>query len=222
MKRANMPRARGSRIESRTPPRRGRGAGALLLAWIPIATLIGGCLDKPTIDEQWTRLDILGSNLTPNQALPATPESISVKTAVTYRSVITGFAVAELRESGTLANNDVTLDPKAPRLTMATDIDRILASSVSVGRSVRAVTGWDHLIQPIDFHFVATASTAMDTSAAPGGSATGLFLLCYLGSGQRIERRGAPDSIAVTPFTSSAYEILPVGMKLAPPGTPVP
>jgi len=44
----------------------------------------------------------------------------------------------------------------------------------------------------------------------------GLFLLCYLGSGVKLELPSGADSIVVTPYNSSAYEILPVGMGFAP------
>jgi len=188
---------------------------------VAVAGLAGGCFDKPPIEDRWTRIDLLGSSLTPNQTLtPGVPDSISMSTAVYYRSILTGFAVAELRASGTLSNPAVTLDPHAPRVPMAQSIDAILLNSVSVGRATRAVTGWDHLIQHIDFGFSAVPPAAMDTTVAPGGTATGLFLLCYLGSGQRVERRGQSDTIIVTPFNSSQYQILPVGMKLTVPVAP--
>jgi hypothetical protein len=93
---------------------------------------------------------------------------------------------------------------------MAQDIDRLLANSVSVGRQTRAVTGWDHLIQHIDFTFDAWAPSVADS----GRATTGVFLVCYLGSGEEIEIPGQPDSIAVTPFASTPYQILPVGMEL--------
>jgi len=67
------------------------------------------------------------------------------------------------------------------------------------------VTGWDHLIQPVNFSFTANAPTA--------GSR--LFLLCYLGSGVRLELPSGADSIVVTPFVSSQHQVLPVGMELA-------
>lgn len=193
-------------------------AVALLVA---AAGLTGGCFDAPKIEDRWTRIDLLSSNITPNQSVtPGVPDSITMSTAVYYRSILTGFAVAELRASGTLANPSVTLDPNAPRVQMAQSIDAILLNSVSVGRATRAVTGWDHLIQHIDFGFSAVPPASMDTTMAPNGTATGLFLLCYLGSGRRVERRGQSDTIIVTPFNSSQYQILPVGMKLTVPVTP--
>jgi hypothetical protein len=174
------------------------------------AFLLTGCFDAPEIEDRWTRLDITGASVVQNQALPpGSSQAITVGADITYRRIVTGFAVAELRASSSVTNLSVTLDPDAERrLTMARDIDRILASSTSLGRMTRAVTGWDHLIQHVDFTF--TAGTP-----APGDSlARGLFLLCYLGSGEEVELPGGGDSIIVTPFTSEPYQILPVGMEL--------
>jgi hypothetical protein len=177
---------------------------ALLLG----AVLIGGCFDEPEIEDRWTRLDITSSNLTANQALsPGASESISVSLDITYRKIVTGFCVAELRAS-TITSGSVALNPNAPRLRMAQDIDRILANSVTRGRAVRPVTGWDHLIQHLDLGFQGAVPAAGDPSAA------GLFLLCYLGSGEEVEIQGGMDSVIVTPFGSEAFEILPIGMEL--------
>jgi len=40
-------------------------------------------------------------------------------------------------------------------------------------------------------------------------------MLCYMGDGVRVERQGQPDTIIVTPWVSTAYQILPVGLELA-------
>jgi hypothetical protein len=57
------------------------------------------------------------------------------------------------------------------------------------------------------------------TPAATDSSAHGLFLLCYLGSGQKVELQGGGDTIIVTPFVSEPTQILPVGMELAVAGS---
>jgi hypothetical protein len=185
--------------------------------------LLAGCLGEPGIDEQWTRIDIEGSNIAPNSALaPDTLRDITVSTALTYRSIITGFAVADLRASGVLGPGDVEVHPDASRLTMAHDIDRVLANSVSVGRATRAITGWNHLIQRIDFSFTGWAPAAIDTSVAPPGSTVSYFLVCYLGEGDEVERQDGTDTLIVTPFKSDEYKILPIGMELVvrAPATP--
>jgi hypothetical protein len=173
---------------------------------------LAGCLDKLGIEELWTRVDLTSASVSANQAFVAgAPESIAVDARITYRAIVTGFAVAELRASSTLSAADVDLRPNASRAAMARDVDRVLASSVSVGRATRAVTGWDHLIQTIGFRYTAVAPASLDTS----GATTGLFLVCYLGSGQRIELADGTDSLAITPFNSTDYQLLPVGIELA-------
>ena len=183
----------------------------LLLLALACGAAVNGCdaLDEPDLEDRWTRLDIEGSNVPPGRVFTAgAQESVSVSAAITYRKIVTGFAVAELRASSTLTPADLVLYEEAPRLRMATDIDRLLQNSVSVGRATRAITGWDHLIQRIDFVFSAAVPSAADSNAA------GLFLVCYLGSGEEIELQGGMDSLVVTPFVSTDMEILPVGREL--------
>jgi hypothetical protein len=173
------------------------------------AVLVAGCFDEPEIEDRWSRVDILSSTITPGQTVPpGSLDSVQVRVTVTYRSILTGFAVAELRASPTIAPTMVVIHPDAPRVPMATAIDSLLANSVTLGRGTRAVTGWDHLIQTIDFTF--------NGSIPP--SPVGLFLVCYLADGEEIELGNGSDSLVVTPFPSAQYEVLPVGMELA--GTP--
>lgn len=193
------------------PALRGPARRALaLLAVLATASALTGCLGKPPIEDRWTRLDVESSSLRPNQTLTAGDvDSVTVRARITYRSILTGFCVVELRVSDSLGVADVALHPDAPRLPMAHDIDRLLARSVSLGRATREVTGWDHLIQPIDFTFGAAAPP--DSLVA----GRGLFLLCYLGSGDEIELPGGRDSVVITPFLSDPYQILPVGMEFS-------
>lgn len=191
-----------------------RRAGAVLVLLAAASPLVG-CFDAPKTEDRWTRVDIEASNLRPYQALPAaTAESVFVSTRITYRSILTGFAVAELRVADSITVADVAVHPDAPRVPMAHDIDRLLAGSRTLGRSTRAVTGWDHLIQPLDFSF--GAITPPDSAASRG-----LFLLVYLGSGELRELQGGRDSIVITPFRSDDMQILPVGMEFSL-GTPAP
>jgi hypothetical protein len=176
-----------------------------------------GCLDEPEIEDRWTRVDLQSSNLLPNQAFaPGATIPVTVRAQITYRKIITGFLVAELRQS-TVPINSVVVHPDAERVTMANSIDQILANSVTRGRATRAFTGWDHLQQVFDLTFTGTAPGSATDST---GSATGFYLLCYLGEGEEIELGNGQDSLVVTPFPSVPYELLPVGMELtvAPPG----
>jgi hypothetical protein len=187
-----------------------RLAPAVLVA---LLGLTAGCIDlgEPEIEDRWTRIDLEGTNVLPGQTLATgSSDSIAVSVAITYRRIVTGFAVAELRGSSTLSAADVAVYPDGDRLRMATDIDRILQNSVTLGRATRAVTGWDHLIQRIDFSFRGFVPATLDS-----GSVRGLFLLCYMGSGDEIELQDGRDSIVVTPFLSSQAQLLPVGMELA-------
>jgi len=186
-----------------------RGAFALAASLLVVGLV--GCFDKPGIEDTWTRIDIDSSNIRPSQVLTGgSTVPIVVNAKLTYRAIRTGFAVAELRASSTVSEASVSVHPEAPRTVMAADIDRILQNSVTMGRSTRAVTGWDHLIQRIDFTFDGHVPAASDSSASTGG----LFLLCYLGSGDKVERQDGTDTLIVTPFNSTQYEILPIGMEL--------
>ena len=192
-------------MDARSLGRRLAPAAALLA--LP---LLAGCLDEPEIEDRWTRVDLRGANVAPYQMLPpGWNDTLRVQTRVTWRSILTGYAVAELRASSIPAGQ-VALAPDAPRLRMATDIDRILAQSVSLGRVTRAVTGWDHLMQDLDLAFTATVPAATDSTGAP----VSLFLLVYLGSGEEIEREDGTDTLVVTPFVSSEAEVLPSGLVL--------
>jgi hypothetical protein len=187
------------------------------------ATLLGGCLDEPEIEDRWTRLDVTNANVAPGQLLTTgVAQPFSVKTAVTYRAIVTGFAVTELRASTTISPANVELHPNGLRERMAQHIDLVLQNSVSLGRATRAVTGWDHLIQNLDLSFSATVPAVLDSAGTPLGPPVGLFLISYLGSGVEIELANGQDSLIVTPFPSAQYEILPVGMELglAPPAPP--
>lgn len=196
--------------------RRGRRRAARLIAPLVVLLAVTGCLDKPKITDRWTRIDLLAANVSNGQVIqPGVRESLAVSTNIIYRSILTGFAVADLRVSGTIAPGGVNVAPDAPREQMAYDIDAILANSVSVGRATRAVTGWDHLMQRLDLSFSGDVPAAMPSGPAP----TGVFLLVYLGSGQKIERIDGSDTLVVTPFPSAQYEVLPIGVTLALPAS---
>ncbi len=174
-----------------------------------------GCLGEPEIEDRWTRVDIAGANLVSGQQVQAGSSiPVTVSADITYRRILTGYAVAELRASTTFSAANLAVRPNNDdRLRMANDIDRLLATSVSMGRMTRAVTGWDHLIQRIDFTFTGSIPGSV-TDSTGSGPVAGLFLVCYLASGREIELANGTDSVAVTPFGSNAYQILPVGLPL--------
>jgi hypothetical protein len=191
-----------------------RGARAASLAGLVLTLAVAGCLEEPKLEDRWTRVDMTGASLAPSQSVPAgSVIPVRVASDITYRRILTGYAVAELRASTTLTPGMLTLDPNADRMRMASDMDRLLATSVSMGREARAVTGWDHLIQHIDFAFTGVVPGSVTDSTGSGPTA-GLFLVCYLGSGVKVERPSGIDTVIVTPYPSAPYQILPVGLPV--------
>jgi hypothetical protein len=175
---------------------------ALAAAWLP------ACLDAPGIDETWTKLEFLSVTPGPAQTRSASqPINVSLKGRVTYRSILTGFLVAEVRYSPTIAPSSVTLNPDQHTLNDAEDIDRILANSVTAGRATRASTGFDHLMQDVSLSF-----TASVPSGATG--AGGLYLLLYMADGEKVERQDGTDTLIVTPYRSTDKEVLHTGFAL--------
>jgi hypothetical protein len=179
-----------------------------------LALALAGCFDAPKLEDRWTRVDMLGASLAPAQPVTAgSTIPVQVSSDLYYRRILTGYAVAELRASTTIAPGMLQMNPNADRLRMATDMDRLLATSVSMGREARAVTGWDHLIQHIDFAFTGVVPGTVTDSVGTGPTA-GLFLVCYLGSGVKVERQDGTDTVIVTPYPSTPYQILPVGLSV--------
>jgi hypothetical protein len=179
-----------------------------------LALALAGCLDAPKLEDRWTRVDMLGASLAPAQPVTAgSTIPVQVSSDLYYRRILTGYAVAELRASTTFSPGSLQLAPGADRLRMANDMDRLLATSVSMGREARAVTGWDHLIQHIDFAFTGVVPGSVTDSVGTGPTA-GLYLVCYLGSGVKVERQDGTDTVIVTPYPSTPYQILPVGLSV--------
>lgn len=189
-------------------------AAALVIAFA-LSFSVAGCLGEPKLEDRWTRIDMTGASLASGQPVTAgTSMPVAVGADITYRRILTGFAVAELRASTTYAPGALRMRPDSDRLQMANDIDQLLETSVSMGRMTRAVTGWDHLIQHLDFAFTGRVPAGAITDSTGSGPLAGLFLVVYMGSGVKIELPDGSDSIAVTPFKSGEYQVLPVGLPL--------
>jgi len=186
--------------------------GALVA--LAFGTVGAGCLSEPDIEDRWTRLDFDSASLAYGQSVPPGSDSITVRTAITFRRIVTGYAVVELRASGTIAPGDVALQPDADRVHEAQDVDAILANSQMLGRATRAVTGWDHLIQRFDLGFRANVPAVLDS----GGTPAGLFLVAYLADGDKIELPGGGDTLVITPMPSVPNQLLPIGIELTPGG----
>jgi len=141
---------------------------------------------------------------------------------ITYRELLTGHLVADLRAAPALAPGDVDLEAEEP-LDVARDVDTVLQSSVSVGVEAVPITGWDHLIQEVTFSFDGglLAPTAADSSVASAGqgavSATGLFLLLYFSDDvEEVELASGEEIDVVTPTLSTERDILSTGIEILP------
>ena len=79
--------------------------------------LLSSCLGEPEVDERWTLLEMVSVSPQPNQARSASqPLNVSVGGRITYRDIVTGFVVAEVRYSPTLTTYSLpsrTADPAA-------------------------------------------------------------------------------------------------------------
>ena len=187
-------------------------------AVLPALALSGCVLDEPEIDKRWTILEFVDVTPQPGQTYPGgQPLNVSVKGRITYRDIVTGFLVAEVRYSDTISPASVPLDPTENTLEAAMAIDQILANSVTTGRATRAVTGFDHLMQDVDLSFTATVPPEMYAGGATAGR--GLYLLLYMGAGDEVELANGTDSLVVTPFVSTQYEVLHNGfaLRITPP-----
>lgn len=168
--------------------------------------LLAGCLGEPEIDDRWTLVEFLESRPQPGHAAaPGQALDVDVRGRITYRRILTGFVVAEVRYSDTVTPESVVMDPTRHTLDYAQTVDRILANSVTAGRATRPVTGWDHLMQDVSLSF---------TAQVPDSAAGGVFLLLYLGDGEEVRLQDGRDSLVVTPFVSTEKEVLHTGFVL--------
>jgi hypothetical protein len=178
---------------------------------IVAVAVVSSCLGEPEIDERWTKLELVQTTPRPNQSSPADqPLDVTVRGRITYRRIQTGTLVAEVRYSDVLAPGSLRLDPEEHTLEASQDVDRILANSTSMGRATRAVTGFDHLMQDVDFSF--TAQIPPDLLDNPSG---GLYLLLYMGDGDEVRLDDGRDSLLVSPYPTGDREILHTGFPLA-------
>jgi hypothetical protein len=192
--------------------------GALLM-------LLPGCLGEPEIQERWTLLEILDAGPTDLAAysVGAAATPVTVRARITYRELLTGFLVADLRACPAVTTDDTRLDRDDDPLAVARDVDFVLQNSVSVGADAVPVTGWDHLIQELDITFDGglLAATAADSSVASAGTgvvaASGLFLLLYFSDDvEEVELRSGEEIEVITPTFSTQRDILSAGIEILP------
>jgi hypothetical protein len=171
----------------------------------PLAlALVAGCLGHPEVEERWTNLEIVDTNvLSEDFALGSEP--IRVKARLTFREILTGAFVAELRSSDSITPDMVQLDPARQPIGAARDVDLILENSVTAGRDPRSVTGFPQLRRDVEFNF---------ETFEPIANPEGLFLVLYLGDEEEIELEDGRDSLLITPYLSTEYDILSKGIAV--------
>jgi len=167
---------------------------------------MSGCLGEPEIQDRWTRLDLFD----PPAVFPVAPgtSSLDLEGQVIYRSVMTGFIVAEMRVSDTVPYGNVDFDPERDRLQLMDDVNLVLLNSTSAGFVALPFAGWDHLIQDVNL------TVDIPVPAPPAGG--GVYLLFYLADGEEEELPNGEEILVITPFDFQAREVLPVGVELMP------
>jgi hypothetical protein len=202
-----------SRLRS---PRLARLLVARLLVAL-VAPAVAGCLGEPTVDERLTHLEILDASPVAADAFTvggATPVEMTVR--VTYREILTGHVIAELRASETLTSDDTRFDLEAAWVAKSEDVDRILDESVSLGFAAVPATGWDHLVQELALSFDAGTPPPDASGVAPTvGAPTGLFLLLYFSTDvEEVELENGDEIEVVHPLYSRDHPILYSGVEI--------
>ena len=180
--------------------------------------LLGGCLGEPPLEERWTRLEILETSELTGLA-PGTAAPVTVRARITYRELLTGAVIAELRAGNAITHADTGFERgEGDPLATAQDVDFVLRNSTSLGFDARPVTGFDHLIQEMeltfDSGFVPPSLDDIPPAQPAGGSP--LFLILYFGDVDEVEIDGGMEIEVVTPTFSDEADILSVGIEIAP------
>ncbi len=182
-----------------------------------LAVSSAGCLGDPPIEERWTRLEILDVRTANGDSLRAgSGADLLVRGRITYRGIVTGFVAAQVVSSDSLAPRGVRFDADDDPEAMARDVARVLAQGQSLSGASRAVTGFDHLIQGVEFELAVTVpafSEARDSLHPPG-----VFVVLYLGEGEEVEMSADEDTLIVTPFDADERQVLAAGLVLYPIG----
>jgi hypothetical protein len=166
--------------------------------------VLPGCLGEPPIEERWTTLEILEAQPS-DPAAYASGATVTVRARITYRELLTGFLVADLRESTTLVPDDTGFEYTDDWLGRARDVDEVLASSTTLGHHALPITGFDHLIQE--------ATLSFDGVTPSGGT---LFLVLYFSEDvEEVEQPGGEEIEIVTPVFSTERDILSSGVELS-------
>jgi hypothetical protein len=183
---------------------------------LAVAAGIAGSLGEPPLEDRWTSLEILNSSEDDSASVDlASGDTCQMTARITFRQILTGAIVSELRASSTITTDMVELNPDEQIRGTARDVDYILQNSVTAGRDFHSVTGYPELRR--EFSFNTTGFVPTDTTLT--GPIIGLFLVLYMGDEEEIELADGRDSIVITPFESERYQILHKGIAI-PLGTP--
>jgi hypothetical protein len=164
---------------------------------------VSGCLWEPEIEDSWTRLDVIE---------PASPAAVAggavqIRSRITYREIMTGDVIAELRVSDVVTHDAVQLGPTADREALLEDVELILNNSQRLGAAAVPVTGWTHLMQEFTLE--------LDASGIPSDPAQGYaFIVVYFGQSETVE---LPDGTEITTFEPGDFRethVLPAGVEL--------
>lgn len=186
-----------------------------VIAAVLVTAALAGCLDEPEIDKRWTLLELMETSPGTATIQPANQTvDISVTGRITYRDIETGFLVAEARYAGNLDRSGLILDHTEHTLAAALEIETILDNSVTAGRAIKAVTGFDHLQQTINLDFTAQVPTEMAAGNPDSIGFRGLYVVLYMAEGEEIELEGGADSLVVTPFRVEETQVLHTGHSL--------
>ncbi len=197
-----------------------RGAIALVLPSL-LAAAGAGCLGDPPVEERLTRLEILSASPVDAEAFAVGGTTrVDMRVRITYREILTGSLVGELRASESLTANDTALEAEESWEEKSENVDLILENSVSLGFDAIPATGWDHLVQEVDLTFDA-GTVQMDASGlAPAiGAPTGLFIIFYFASEvEEVELENGDEIEVVVPLLSRDHPILYAGIEIVPVG----
>lgn len=174
-----------------------------------LAGLVAGCLGEPPVEERWTNLEMLSFDVPDSTSLaPGDQVTVRMESRVTFRQLMTGFLVGEVRVSSTLTADSLVLDDE-DRILVSESVDYLLSNSFPVSREVKGLAGFPQLRRRVPMEFdVRVPSQAGETYEPGGGPASGLFLVLYMGEGDEIELEDGRDSLVVTPFTTHEDEVL--------------
>lgn len=190
------------------------GAAAALFA-------SSGCLTEPPLEDSWTKVEIVSVSPSSVEAMGFDSTStVTVRARITYREIVTGSVIAELRAVPAGEIGEAPLESMNPRLESAQRIDRILGNSVALGTGTRLVTGFDHLIQDVVLILEmggAPADSAAPDSLGPGGApgaGDALVIVAYMGDAEEEELENGDEVLVIDPFLTTERRILSAGLDL--------